>query len=273
MAGGGGGTGPPPASGPLGQPPSHQTPATRSASARPHWLIPAIVGGVALAAIGAVFLFQGNSPSTTQTGANSPAPIPPPPTPLHPTPKTPGKDEPPAVPAPDKPVAPVPETTDDEPAADEAHLLADERVEIADAKKAILQLISNGSRISAEDLETQDTSLPEVKNTDLPGAKAAVERSLELWKADKGVEVAARIPDALLASIGKSISTPANSVRMMLETTVYVPVPLTSISTGKAVAMGSEWALVKYDTIRAGGASASAVAVCVREGGVWKVFL
>ena len=249
------------------------TSVARPARERPQWLVSAILAGVAVSVVGAVLLFRGgpSSPSVQVVGSTPPVPG---------SPSAPVGAGKPPLPMPDAPVIPAkpttkpPEPTDDDVvAADEAGLSADDRAEIADAKKAILQLIANGSRISAEDLETEDTSLPEVKNTDLPGAKAAVERSLAFWKAGKSDEVAGRIPDALLASIGTSISTPAASVKMILETTAYLPTGFASVVTGKAVAMGSEWALVKYTITRSNGASEGAVAVCVREGGVWKVFL
>jgi outer membrane biosynthesis protein TonB len=234
-----------------------------------------ILAGIAAAVVGAIFLFRGGAPSPSTPAVGATPPAPPLPGTGKPDPKVPAKEEPPASPPkPPAPEVPTPApTTDDEPAVDEAHLSSDDRQEIADAKKTILELIGSGSRISAEDLESEDTSLPEVKNADLPGAKAAVERSLALWKADKAEEVAARVPDALLAAIGRALSTPAPSVRMMLETTVYVPTRFASASTGKAVAMGSDWALVKYAITRANGATEAAVAVCVREGGAWRVFL
>ena len=48
---------------------------------------------------------------------------------------------------------------------------------------------------------------------------------------------------------------------------------MSAYSTGKAAAVGSDWALVRYEAAGADGASGAHVAVCVREGGVWKVFL
>ena len=235
----------------------------------------AIGAGVAAAIGAAFFALRGRTPDPTpptQAASKPPSAAAPAPGP-RPAPASPAAPPGSVSPEPahggknDDPV-PAPAATDPE-----ASLTGDEREEIADAKKTLLDLISFGSRVSPEDLESEDASLPEVKGTDLPGARAAVERSLELWKAGKGAEVAARIPEALLPSIAKPLEVPPASVRGLLAERTYAPIALSSFRTGKAVAVGGDWVLVRYDAVDADGDAASAVAVCVRERGVWKVFL
>ncbi len=149
----------------------------------------------------------------------------------------------------------------------------DERAEIEDAKESLLTLLSFGNAISAEDFDSEDTSLPVAKGTDLPGAIAAVKAALEFLKAGKPAAAADRIPAALLPSLAKALDVPAASVRERLATGRYGVSRVRSYTVGKAAAVGSEWALVRYDATGPNGVAAALVAVCVREGGVWKVFL
>jgi hypothetical protein len=152
-------------------------------------------------------------------------------------------------------------------------LSADDREEIEDAKKTLLELLSYGNPISVEDFESEDASLPEVKGADLPGAIAAVKASLELVKDGKDTAVADRLPAALLPSLAKATGVPVADVRAKLAADRYRVSRVASYSTGKAAPVGSAWALVRYDVVGLKGETAAAVAVCVREGGVWKVFL
>lgn len=187
----------------------------------------------------------------------------PPPPPVKPPPTS---DDPPAAPEPD------PDPGTGGPPA-EADLSEDDRADLEDARKSILALLSYGSRVSAEDFDTDDTSLPAVKGTDLPGAVAAVRTSLELLRDGKDVAVADRIPVALLPSLGKPLGVPAVAVRAKLASDYYPANRVASFTMGKAAAVGADWALVRYDAAAADGQAATLVAVCVREGGVWKVFL
>jgi len=231
---------------------------------RPAWLLP-VAGTALVGAIvgGALLLRGGDTPKAPAATPEKPAPD-------GPSPGKPASETPPARP----PEAPPPAmnvptgATDDSP----AELTDDDREEIELAKKSFLTLIAFGNRISLEDFASQEDALPEVKGADLAGARNAVARSLELWKDGKFSEVADRVPDALLASIAKPRGVAASQARAALVSTEYTVRP-ESISTGKAIAVGVDWALVRYDVTTQGGGAVSQVAVCVREGGAWKVFL